>query len=98
MVTQAVDTDGSAARQRQEAQVRLPGKNTAVAFLRRAEAVLGVAWIDGEHGSVSQSRPEDPVGWRLVGRSDVKGTKAYRTRSCRVDSHFFNLDSQFLGG
>jgi hypothetical protein len=52
-------------RHTQATQVRVPGENAVTAFLFGGEGVLGIAGIDCELGSITQSGSENPIDWRL---------------------------------
>ena len=60
-----VDIKRGVGRHTQATQVRVPGENAVTAFLFGGEAVLGIAGIDCELGSITQSGSENPIDWRL---------------------------------
>jgi len=65
MVFEFVDLERGVGRHIQATQVRVPGKDAMAAFFLRGGAVLGIAGINRELGSITQSCSEDPINRRL---------------------------------
>lgn len=65
VIFEFVDLERVVGRHFQATQVGLPGKDAMAAFFLRGEAVLGIAGIDRELGSITQSCSEDPKNRRL---------------------------------